>query len=92
MPGGALATTKKLRKIVIFLSSMFPQSIFVAWNRMLTLPNPYPLCHFELRACKYRFDMENELLYIFQALIYSTHRFKKVHINCNFDKKADLKK
>ena len=81
MPGRALATTKFFRKTVISLFSMFPQSIFVAWNRMLTHPTPLTLCHFELRACKYRFDIEKELFYIFQALIYSTHRFKKVQIN-----------
>ena len=50
------------------------------------------MCHFELRACKYRFDIENELLYIFQALIYSTHRFKKVQINRNFDQKGRFEK
>ena len=59
---------------------------------MLTHPTPKTLCYFELRACKYRFDIENELLYIFQALIYSTHRLKKVQINWNFDQKGRFEK
>ena len=77
MPDRVLATTKKLRKIIIFfLFSMFLQLFFVAWDRMVTHPIPKTLCHFELRACKYRFYIENELFYIFRALIYSTDRFK----------------
>ena len=40
MPDRALATTKKLRKIIIFLFSMFLQSFFVAWDRMVTHPIP----------------------------------------------------
>ena len=81
MPDCALATTKKLRKIIIFFIFNVSTIIFVAWDRLVTHPIPQALCHFELRACKYRFDIENELFYIFLALIYSTHSFKKVHIN-----------
>ena len=40
MPDHALATKKKLQKIVISLFSMFPQSYFVAWDRMVTHPIP----------------------------------------------------
>ena len=35
---------------------------------MVTHPNPYKFCHFQLRAFKYRFDIKNELFYIFQLL------------------------
>ena len=38
------------------------------------------------------FDIANELLYIFQALIYSNHRFKKFQINRNFDQKGRFEK
>ena len=56
---------------------MFLQLFYYALDRMLTHPTPLTLCHFELRAYKYRFDIENKLFYIFRALIYSTHRFKR---------------
>ena len=40
MPGRALATTKNFEKSSFFLFSMFPQSMFVAWNGMLTHRTP----------------------------------------------------
>ena len=81
MPGRALATTKYFENRHFFILNVSTINFYgLEWN-----VNPsHPLntmCQFELRACKYRFDIENELLYIFQALIYSTHRFKKVQIN-----------